>query len=250
MKEQGFGCSSWSLIRKCALTIVCFAFVDNTDLIHVQHDQSTPTHQVLAQAQWALSLWEQLIHATGGALAPEKSYWYLVEVKRTNRKWSCVRKNQQPYDLILQEGRTSIDRLEVYQAKKTLEIMIRPDGKMTDEVKYLKGKVYEWCDGICTKRLHPNESWHCVNSTIIKTLQYLLTATTLTEQQCKEIIRPILKTALALCNAQSNLPRALVHGTLHSRGLNIPNLYWTQLIYHVQLILWHMHRDTPFLRPT
>jgi hypothetical protein len=80
MKDQGFGYSTWSLIRQRAITLVCFAFVDDTDLIHADEDRSKPTSQVIKQAQDALDLWEGLLHATGGTLAPEKSYWYLVEV--------------------------------------------------------------------------------------------------------------------------------------------------------------------------
>jgi hypothetical protein len=36
-----------------------------------------------------------------------------------------------------------------------------------------------------------------------------------------------------------------VHGSYRAPGLNLPNLYWVQLIQHVQSILRHMHRDTP-----
>jgi exonuclease III len=74
MKKQGFGHSSWSLIRRRALTLVCFAFVDDTDIIHSHPDRSIPTSQVIEQAQKALTLWENLLRATGGALVPEKSY--------------------------------------------------------------------------------------------------------------------------------------------------------------------------------
>jgi hypothetical protein len=60
--------------------VVCFAFVDDTDLIHLTQDPQVSTLQMLTDAQEALTLWEGLLQGTGGTLAPEKSYWYLVEV--------------------------------------------------------------------------------------------------------------------------------------------------------------------------
>ncbi|MGL5936571.1 MAG: endonuclease/exonuclease/phosphatase family protein [Cetobacterium sp.] len=245
MKDEGFGYKVWTLIRQRAVEIVGFAFVDDTDLIHAAHDRKTPTQRTLQEAQAALSLWENMLHATGGALAPEKSYWYLVEVARKKGKWTYQREKDHPFDLFLAEGTAKVERLEVYQAKKALGILARPDGKMTDEIKELQRKIRSWCDGIRTKRIHPEEAWYSLNATIMKTLEYPLTATTFTQKQCKDLLRPVLKTALPLCRIQRRMPRDLVHGSLRVRGLNIPNLYWTQLIHHLHSIQRHMHRNTP-----
>jgi hypothetical protein len=245
MKKEGFGYSVWTLIRQRAITLACFAYVDDADLIHAEADRKVPTQQVLQRAQEALKLWEELLHATGGALAPEKSFWYLIEVIRFKGKWTYARESRHPFDLYLQNGTFKNKRLEVYQAKQSLGIMTRPDGKMADEIQKLKKAAGAWCDGVRTRRLQPEEAWYSLTATIMRTLEYPLVATTLTRDQCKEILKPILKTALPLCRIQRRLPRALVHGSFRTRGLNIPDLYWTQLIQHIHSIQRHMHRDTP-----
>jgi hypothetical protein len=89
------------------------------------------------------------------------------------------------------------------------------------------------------------EAWYSFSATIMKSLEYPLVATTLTRAQCRDIMKPILKTVLPLCNIQRRLPRALVHGTFKARGLNIPDLYWTQLIQHLHSIQQHMLQNTP-----
>jgi hypothetical protein len=132
MKDEGFGYKVWMLILQRAVEIVGFVFVDDTNLIHANQDRKVPTQQILQEAQEVLSLWENLLHATGGALAPEKSYWYLVEVTRAKGKWTYKRERDYPFDLFLANGTSKIDRLDVYQAKKSLGIMARPDGKMVD----------------------------------------------------------------------------------------------------------------------
>ena len=245
MREHGYGYETWTLIRDRAVTLVCFAFVDDTDLIHAITDRSIPTTQLLAEAQEALYLWEGLLKATGGALAPEKSYWYLIEVIRTNGKWGYAPASQNPYEMYLQGGTFTNTRLQPYQAREAIGIMIRPDGKMHDELKLLKKKANEWSDNVRTKRFHPSEAWYCLTATIMKTLEFPLMATTFTHDQCKTILRPILKSALNLCGVQKKIPRKLLHGSLRTRGLNLPDLYWTQLVEHIQAILRHMHRDTP-----
>jgi dissimilatory sulfite reductase (desulfoviridin) alpha/beta subunit len=60
-------------IRQRAIAIVGFAFVDDTDLIHTTRNRATPTAQLMVEAQEALTLWENLLHATWGALAPERA---------------------------------------------------------------------------------------------------------------------------------------------------------------------------------
>jgi hypothetical protein len=80
LTDEGFGLKEWSLISQWAFSITCFAFVDDTDIIHVNNDRTVSTLALIQEAQQALHLWEDLLTPTGGALAPNKSYWYLVEV--------------------------------------------------------------------------------------------------------------------------------------------------------------------------
>ena len=73
MKQEGCGYKEWTLIKRRAFSITCFAFVDNTDLIHTSSDPNTTTTQLTAEAQEALMLSERTLRVTGGAPAPEKA---------------------------------------------------------------------------------------------------------------------------------------------------------------------------------
>ena len=136
------------MIKQRAVTLSCFAFVDDTDLIHSVQDPTIPTQQLLAEAQQALATWEGLIRASGGALAPEKSYWYLVDVRRIGGKWRYANIAANPGELHLQNGQFLDKRLEVNQANEALGIQIRPDCNMRDEVKYLQAKAIKWADAL------------------------------------------------------------------------------------------------------
>jgi hypothetical protein len=48
-----------------------------------------------------LYTWEELLEATGGMLAPKKSYWYLVDMVYCNGKWQYWSKEDCPGELFL-----------------------------------------------------------------------------------------------------------------------------------------------------
>jgi hypothetical protein len=248
MKAAGFGYSTWSAISHRAIELVCFAFVDDTDLVHSVSDPTTPTSTLIHQAQEALRTWEGLIRASGGDLAHDKSYWYLLEVIHRNGCWQFSdNENHNHTDLYLHNkgNPVPIKRLNVDQAREALGIQIRPDGSMKDQVEYLRSKAVAWSDALRTKRLTPGEAWYCLNSTIMKTIEYSLMATTISKDEMAYIMAPILSAALPKSKVQSRMPRDLVYGTLESRGLGIHNPWHTQHIEHLQSILRHTHRDNP-----
>ena len=245
MKAEGFGIRDWSLIRKRVLELVGFAFVDDTDLVHTSSDPDLSTEDLIEEAQQALNTWHGLIRATGGDLAPEKGYWYLVELHWKNGKWQYRTIADCPGNLWIPGCPEPIRRLEVTESEEALGIQSCPAGLQEAEVRYLQGKTALWVDHVRTKKIKKEEAWYCLNSTILKTLEYPLTATTLSRKEVDEIMRPLLRAFLNSIGIQKRLPRKLVYGTLKSRGLGIKDIYWLQLILHLHVLLRQQARDTP-----
>ncbi len=245
LKHHGFGYSQWTIIKQRAITITCFAFVDDTDLIHSNNDPEVSTPQLIEEAQQALNMWEGLLIATGGALAPEKSYWYLLEVIWKNGRWTFATPTDSPGDLYLHQGQHQIPRRLPHQAAEALGIQARPDGKMKDEKAYIKAKIAKWCDGVRTKRLHKEEAWYSLNATIMKTIEYPLLATTFSQTEIDKLMWPLLKVILPKCGLQRRYPRALLYGPVEQRGCGLKNPFWLQLIAHLQAILRHDHHESP-----
>jgi hypothetical protein len=116
---------------------------------------------------------------------------------------------------------------------------------MKDELRYLKGKITKFCDSIRTKRIKPSEAWYCLNTTIMKTIEYPLMATLINKKDMEKLMSPLLTTTLRMARVQSRLPRKLAYGTYEARGLGIQDPYVTQLIFHLQAILRNQYRRTP-----
>jgi len=63
--------------------------------------------------------WEGLLRATGGALVPNKCFWYLLDFENKNGHWKYLTTRQLPGSLYVHDtsgARTIIPRLESYKA--------------------------------------------------------------------------------------------------------------------------------------
>jgi hypothetical protein len=79
MREEGFGTFFKTSISSQDIRFVGYAFVDNTDLIQTSKDGTETGDEMREQMQAGVDLWEGIIDATGGALAVEKSCWWLID---------------------------------------------------------------------------------------------------------------------------------------------------------------------------
>jgi hypothetical protein len=248
MRSQGFGYNSFSALTRKALQILCVEFVDDTDLVHSGSSNQTLGTQVATEMQDMLDLWDGLLRATGGALEKQKSYWYMLDYHQRDGKWKYKPPNAVPNELLLFNDETglkeAIPKLSAHTAKKALGIFSRPDGKMYDEVRFLKSKAKLWADNLRVNRIGKEDAWYCLNSTIMKTIKDPLVATSLTAKQCKAIMSPMLTAGLHSIGIQRNLPQVLVYGPIQYQGLGVRDPWATQLIEHLHCILRHCTRDT------
>ncbi len=58
MKDAGYGLRQWPLISHRAIAIVCFASVDDADLIHANDDPPVSNADLLVEAQATLATWQ------------------------------------------------------------------------------------------------------------------------------------------------------------------------------------------------
>ena len=248
MKSYGFGFKDWNAISRKAIDLVSFQFVDDTTLVHSLNSNTATGAQVMAQLQSVLSTWEGTLRATGGALAPEKSYWYLIDWEWKNKQWQYRSKEDNPGSLQLSHGTTGepqvIERLDPHEAQEVLGVMVQPDGPEDDKKDHLMQKTEKWCDAIRTRQVKPANAWYCLSHTIMKTIKYPLMATTFNEADLTSILSPALQGGLPKSGIQRLLPRALVHGSLAAQGLGIHHPHTTQLMEHLHAVLQHATHPT------
>jgi hypothetical protein len=234
LRAQGLGAKFESALSRVATVLVGFAFVDDTDLITSKPRISLES--VLERIQNALTAWEGGIRASGGAIEPKKSHWYLVDFG-----W----KDGQPYYLSTAQtgGELKVrnpfgviehlKQLEPWEAERTLGVRLAPDGNMKNQYEWMLQTARIWADKIRTGFLPRHLTWQAWQSTIQKTLQYPLAATTLSKIHCDKLTSILAAAALPRCGIMRSFPRDLLHGPIKAVGLNVPNLYIEQGISHL-----------------
>ena len=78
-----------------------------------------------------------------------------------------------------------------------LGVFIAMDGTQTKQTEALISITNRWADRVRSGWLTKIEAWFSLMWCIMKTLEYPLMATSLSQKQCDEIMQPILDAGLA-----------------------------------------------------
>jgi hypothetical protein len=221
LRKSGVGSNFKSPISGKNIRFVGYAFVDDTDLIQSTTNTISNGTGVVMELQRALDLWEGGLHATGGAIVPEKSHWYLVDFHWTGSEWQYVPIRDSPATLSVRDingDRKILKRLEPFEGATTLGVDIAADGNNLSQYRKMKEASIIWADQIRTGKLKRHEVHLALHSTLWKTLSYPLPCTTLSKRQCEEIMAPALHQALPAMGVCRNFPRHVVHGPVSHMG--------------------------------
>ena len=149
LKAAGFGFKVNNVMSHETFSLVCYAFVDDTDLVHSSID-NLGLDALINEMQEVVNTWEGGLRASGGALVPDKSYLYLIHFMFTNNKWRYSSIDDRPAHLSICDvsglNRVELDRREVYEARETLGVFIAMDGTQEEQMEALLAKFLGWAD--------------------------------------------------------------------------------------------------------
>lgn len=234
LRSKGLGARFVSSVLQHQTDLVGYAFVDDTDLVVSKPDISISDVNTLMQD--SLTAWEGGIRATGGAIVPEKSHWYLVEFGWKDGSPFYKTVHDSPGKLKVNDVHghpQRLHQLEPWEAVCTLGVRLAPDGNMTAQFDHMVSVATQWADSLRAGHLPRHLTWTAWRTTILKTLEYPLPVTTLTRTQCSRITSIVAAAALPRCGIMRTFPRALLHAPIKYGGLNIPDLYVEQGIQHI-----------------
>ena len=235
LRREGYGAVFESAISRERVSFVGYSFVDDTDLVTTE-GLLAGHRSVGHKMQGALDAWEGGIRATGGAIVPEKSFWYLVDFKWKHGKWQYMTTAESPASLSvldLSGERQTLRRLEHHEAERTLGVYVAPDGNMHTQFKILRDKALSWAELARTGMIPRHLAWASYQTTILRSLVYPLASTTLTKQQCRAIMAPVKTATLQGIGVLRSLPLPIAYGPVSSFGMNIEDLYVHQGLEHL-----------------
>lgn len=161
--------------------------------------------QTIQRAQQLLDTWNGLLHSTGGAIVARKSHWYWVQFHWNGHRWDNSSPPPNSTLSVLNYNthqRENLHLISPHEGRRTLGVHVRPDGAEDDTVNDLLSKAQQWADRLRTRPLPSASAWLALHTTILKTLKYPLSSTTLTTKQCNRILWPALQVALPMSKIQ------------------------------------------------
>ena len=240
LRHDGYGIQTQAPISLVLLNITGFSFVDDADLVQSMGDLQSE-QELFEKAQMQLTVWEQLLRTTGGAISPEKSDWVFIRYKWNKGRWSYT-KELYPQPLQVRDkdkNQKNLRQLTITEARETLGVWIAADGNWKVQTQKLTEKADQWATKLQQGHLNTTDSMIALQTTIQRSLQYCLPATYLTEEQCRQIMSKLLMKVLPKLKVMRTMNRIAVHLPTKYNGLGIQDLYTAQGIEHIKMILQH-----------
>ena len=87
MRKHGYGAFLRACISLVSFLLVCFMWVDDNSYQQTAKSGDEPGEEVVEEIQAGLNYWVGFLTITGGAINPDKSYWYLLDYRWTGTQW-------------------------------------------------------------------------------------------------------------------------------------------------------------------
>jgi hypothetical protein len=216
-------------------------FVDNTDMYTWQKHILDPG-ELWAQMQTEIEQWSCLLNATGGALKPEKCWWYLLDYTCVEGEWKYA--DIVPRELFITNPdgtKSAIKQEEVTVSKKTLGIYDAPAGGNEGHLNYIKGKAMTWVNRMTNGHLPSHMAWVTYKHQLWPGLRYGLGTMTNDITPAEKLLDDVDYKTLNVLGILRNVTKGLqkIHTTFGRFGLfNLPT---EQLISRVNMFFHHYH---------
>ena len=158
-KQLGLGTDIHDPVTDDTIHSMGAMFVDDLNLYTWKDDITTPA-ALMTQAQQEVSQWSLLLNATGGALKPEKCFWYLLDYTCDDGEWGY--KAHSDFELYVNNpdgSRSGIKQEEIQSSKKTLGIYDSPAGGNQGHLDYIHGKLTKWINRMTNGHLPSHMAW-------------------------------------------------------------------------------------------
>ena len=132
MVQAGLCATFTMALSASILTVACLAFVDDTDLFFTARTPTEPGEALFTPIQKMLDHWNGYLRATGGALVPSKSFWYLIDFKWDGEDYQYRTIQEMPGNITMCDidgiAITQLTRHEPDHPEIMLGIAQAPDG--------------------------------------------------------------------------------------------------------------------------
>jgi hypothetical protein len=201
--------------------------------------------ELWAQTQIEIKQWSCLLNATGGALKPEKCWWYLLDYTCVDGKWTYA--DMAPRELLIRNPvgtKSSIKQEDVSVSKKTLGIYNAPAGGNEGHLNHIKSKATTWVNRMTNGHLPSHIAWVGYRHQLWPGLRYRLGTMTNDIEPAAKLLDDVNYKILNVLRILHNVTKGLkkIHTTFGGFGLF--DLAMEQLFSRVNMFFQHYNVST------
>jgi len=222
-------------------------FVDDADLYTGDDTTSddkgmTDTTELWHQTQGNLDQWSNLLQGSGGALKPEKCFWYSLSYKCNDGLWSYMDVSDFELKITNLDGTEQvIEQKAPTFSMKTLGVYDSPTGGNKGHLDYIRSKTSIWTSRMKNGHLPSHIAWLAYRLQLWASLRYGIGTMTNDIEEAEELLDQQDRSILNILGIVKNVTRQLrrIHTTFGGFGLY--NLATEQLISRLNLLMQHYH---------
>ncbi len=186
--------------------------------------------QAIASLNSLAQQWERLLFATGGALCPQKSFWYLI-----SWTWSktgtahLATTTVAPGSLHLTSGSSTdtiiaVPRIEPSTTYRTLGVRLSPSGQTEQVVAHLRNQSIEFAINVASSSFTRTDAYWAFLQYYSPQVGFSMPTLSLNQKQCSSIQSPAICAVLSKLHLNQHTSRAVVFGPSDYGGLDLPEL--------------------------
>ena len=243
-REEGHATKFTSAFSGITLMLIGFIFVDDTDLI-VMGQPHDDAQVVITKMQQAIKFWNGILRVSGGALKPEKCYWYLAHFCWNNGQSTLIPTTPSQIFLTTDAGnQVPIKFMRPDEPTEAVGVWQDLLGTSSKQRQEIIDKIRTTHESLRATPLPRHLNWIGLRQAIWKSIDYVLPATTFTEQDCNKIATELYRPLLPKLGCNRNFPLSLRYNDPSLMGLGLANPYWEQGSAHIEQLLTHVGCDT------
>ena len=245
MHLKGYHSSYKAKLSQDFTDLMGFMYVDDNDLI-IKGEEDT-YQRLIDKSQRILSFWNKLIKVTGGAIRMDKSNWYGFHHKWIEEEGKYDMQDIQEATLQAKnQAGVSLElpQLSCTSPQKILGHVMSPDGDSTHQVSKLIEVATSEATLITRSILSPTECHLALIHSIIPRIFYPLVTTTISKEDSKKIMRPVLDACLPKMRLAKTTGYDVIHGAIGRHGLGIPEPYHYSFGNQIEQVISHLWKNT------
>jgi len=222
--------------------------LDGMKNFHPQPNSPIPLFQeIYAQIKSNIQYYSRLLYTSGGQLAINKCFAYLLEFKWRNGKKEMIKTSSVyaaiPVDQKFEGSHDYICLLNPDQPRKMLGCITCPNGDTKAQFEVLFQKARDWGRKVQSRYLTKYDASLSYKQGLSPGLEYPLGVSLLTRKQCEKVMSQAIPTLLNKLGFPKSTSREIVHGPYRYGGLEIPHLYASQGVQKLQLLIGHLRKN-------